>query len=314
MNTIDTNSKTGTKQPLLNVEEAIKMYKHLLKPDPTFGTDVYAHDYKSEGIVLIEDVSLQSKGLPIRFDCYAFILRLNGESTRSVEQHHYHIAPRSLQLINPGSLFSFEDISENATSFVLLFDKNFIVQKNLSTEVLNNLLNFHQKHIENIQLDGTLYVQVLEIYEQINAEFRIKGSGYKSLMKMYINQLLYLLQREKKRLHSVNSATQPEQLCSNYLSLIEEHFQEKKRVYEYAELLEITPNHLSETVQQTLNSSALSFIHKRLLKEIEYLLSFTNLSIKQIALKLNFDSSSQFGRFFKHNLGLTPKEFRRKNR
>ena len=310
------DNKEGTvnfKQPLLDVEKAIEMYKHLLKPDPNFGTDVFAHDYKSEGIVLIEDVSLQSKGVPIRFDCYAFILRLKGESNRSVNQHHYHIKPRSLQLINPGSLFSFEDISESANSFVLLFDKSFIMQENLSTEVTDRLLDFHQRHIENIQLDGTLYAQVLEIYEQINAEFRIKGSAYKSLMKTYINQLLYLLQREKEKLHSANSATQSEQLCSNYLSLIEEHFQEKKRVYEYAELLEITPNHLSETVQQTLNSSALSFIHKRLLKEIEYMLSFSGLSIKQIASKLNFDSASQFGRFFKHHRGVTPKEFRRRS-
>lgn len=308
------DNKDGTVdliQPLLDVEKAIKMYKHLLKPDPNFGTDVFAHDYKSEGIVLIEDVSLQSKGAPIRFDCYAFILRLKGESNRSVNQHHYHITPRSLQLINPGSLFSFEDISESANSFVLLFDKSFIMRENLSTEVLNRLLGFHQRHIENVQLDGTLYAQVIDIYEQINAEFRIKGSGYQSLMKMYINQLLYLLRREKERLHKQRVATQSEQLCSNYLSLIEEHFLEKKKVYEYAVLLEITPNHLSETVQQTLNSSALSFIHKRILKEIEYLLSFSDMSIKQIASALNFDSASQFGRFFKHNLGVTPKEFRR---
>jgi len=309
----DKDGTTDLKQPLLDVEKAIQMYKHLLKPDPNFGTDVFANNYKSEGIVLIEDVSLQSKGVPIRFDCYALILRLKGESNRSVNQHHYQIKPRSLQLINPGALFSFEDISESANSFVLLFDKSFIMQENLLPEVLERVLEFHQRHIENIQLDATLYAQVLEVYEQINTEFRMKGVGYKSLMKMYINQLLYLLQREKKNLHRVSSVTQSEQLCSNYLSLIEEHFQEKKRVYEYAELLEITPNHLSETVQQTLNSSALSFIHKRLLKEIEYLLLFSGLSIKQIASKLNFDSASQFGRFFKHHRGVTPKEFRRRS-
>jgi len=298
-------------QPLLDVEKSIEMYKHLLKPDPNFGTDVFAHDYSSEGIVLIEDVSLQAKGVPIRFDCYALILRLKGESNRSVNQHNYHIKPHSLQLINPGALFSFEDISKSANSFVLLFDKSFIIQENLSKEVLESLLEFHQRHIDNVQLDGPLYAQVLEIYEQINAEFRLKGSGHKNLMKMYINQLLYLLQREKEKLHRVTVLTQPEQLCSNYLSLIEEHFQNKKRVYDYAALLAITPNHLSETVQQTLNSSALSFIHKRILKEIEYLLSFSELSIKQIALKLNFDSASQFGRFFKHHRSVTPKEFRR---
>jgi len=129
---------------------------------------------------------------------------------------------------------------------------------------------------------------------------------------MYLNQLLYLLQREKEKLHTQNSCSKSQQLCSDYLSLIEEHFKSKKKVYEYAELLEITPNYLSEIIQENLNASALSFIHKRILKESEYLLSFTNKAVKQIAIELNFDSSSQFGRFFKHNSGVTPKEYRHK--
>ena len=299
--------------PLLNVDKAIKMYKHLLKENPNFGTDVYAHDFESEGIVLIEDESTQSKGQPIRFDCYALILRLKGKSRRSVNQHQYIIEPRSLQLINPGSLFSFEDISKSAKSFVLLFDNSFIAKDNLSAQVLNALLSFHQLHRENVQLDGSLYAQVLDIFEQINAEFRIKSSGYQSLMKMYINQLLYLLQREKEKLHKEESITQSEQICSDFLSLIEEYFEEKKRVYEYAALLGITANHLSETVQQTLGSNALSYIHRRILKEMEYLLCYSALSIKQIASKLNFDTVSQFGRFFKHHKGVAPKEFRFKH-
>ena len=250
-------------QPLLNVEEAIKMYKHLLKPEPDFGTDVYAHDFKSEGIVLIDDASTQSKGVPIRFDCYALILRLKGKSKRSVNQYHYTIEPRSLQLINPGALFSFEDISESARTFVLLFDESFIREDNLSNHMIDPLLSFHQHYTENVQLDGKLYAQVLEIFEQINAEFRIKNSGYQRLMKMYVNQLLYLLQREKEKLFKEKGITQSEQICSDFLSLIEEHFKNKNKVYEYAELLGITPNHLSDTVQKTLGNSALFYIHRR---------------------------------------------------
>ena len=308
------DTSAGVEYPLLNVEEAIKMYKHLLKPSPNFGTDVYADDYKSEGIVLIEDESTQSKGLPIRFDCYALILRLKGKSKRNVDQYHCTIEPRSLQLINPGSLFSFEDISKSAKTFVLLFDKKFIIEDNLSRHTLDSLLSFHQLYRENVQLDGSLYAQVLDIFEQINAEFRIKSNGYQNLMKMYINQLLYLLQREKEKLHKEDDITQAEQLCSHYLSLIEEHFEEKKKVYEYAALLGITPNHLSETVQQTLGNSALTYIHKRILKEMEFLLCHSTLSIKQIALKLNVGTASQLGRFFKQHKGVTPKYFRCKNK
>ena len=149
----DNNSSTEEEHPLLNVEEAIKRYKHLLKPNPNFGTDVYADGFISEGIVLIEDESTQSKGLPIRFDCYALILRLKGRSRRNVDQHNYMIEPHSLQLINPGSLFSFEDISQSAKTFVLLFDESFIAEDNLSEQVLNALLSFHQLHRENVQSD-----------------------------------------------------------------------------------------------------------------------------------------------------------------
>ncbi len=300
-------------EPVLNVKEAIEMYKHLLRPNPNFGTDIYSENFKSEGIVLIEDESLKSKGKPIRFECYALILRLKGKSKRSVSQYDYIIEPRSLQLVNPASLFSFEDISKSAKSFVLLFDKEFILEDNLSRELIEKLINFHSNYDENIQLDLNIYAQVLDIYEQINAEFRIRGSGYIELIKTYLNQLLYLLKREKEKLHSQKNHTKSEQLCSSFLSLIEEHFKSKKKVYEYAQFLGITPNYLSEITQENLNASALSFIHKRILKESEYLLSHTDIAIKQIALKLNFDSPSQFGRFFKHNNGISPKEFRFKH-
>lgn len=299
---------------ILNVEEAINIYKHLLKEKPTFGTDVFESDYVSEGIVLIEDESIQSKGIAIRFDCFALILRIKGESKRSVNQHYYDIEPRSLQLIYPGALFSFEDISLRAKSFVLLFDRSFIEEDNLSSSILDELLRFHQQHCENVQLDTVLYAQVLDIYEQINAEFRMKSSGYINLMKMYINQLLYLLQREKEKLHVETTRSKSEHICSHFVSLVEEHFQSKKRVYEYADILGVTANHLSDIVQSTLHVKALSLIHKRILKEAEYLLCYSELSVKQITSELNFESSSQFGRFFKHNRNLSPKEFRIINR
>ncbi len=87
---------------------------------------------------------------------------------------------------------------------------------------------------------------------------------------MYINQLLYLLQREKEKLFIQGKSTQAEEICTKFLS----------------------------------------FIHKRILKEIEFLLCHSDVSIKQIASQLNFDSASQLSRFFKHHNQIPPKIFR----
>ena len=48
------------------------------------------------------------------------ILRLHGSSTRNVNQYSYKIEPYSIQLINPGSLFSFDDISDSGETLVAI--------------------------------------------------------------------------------------------------------------------------------------------------------------------------------------------------
>ena len=78
----------------------------------------------------------------------------------------------------------------------------------------------------------------------------------------------------------------------------------------YADILEITPKHLGETIKMTLDKSALHFIHQRIIKEIQYLLVYSDLSIKQIAASLHFENSSEMGRFFKRYEGISPKNFK----
>ena len=199
-------------------------------------------------------------------------------------------------------------------TYVLLFDKAFIEEDNLSLGIQDSILDFHRMCQRDVVLDMTQYAQVIYIYEQLSSELKSKKSDYRSVVKMLINQLLFLLKREKLNSQLTQNFTRAQQVSSEYLVLIEENFCQKKSVKEYASILGITPKHLSETVKSTLNHSALSYIHLRILKEIQYLLCFGDMSIKQIAYALNFETPSQMGRFFKRYEGVSPKEYRLKNR
>ena len=68
--------------PLLTIEQSINAYKHLLKPDPGFGMDFFADDFEAKELVLLEDNKAGSQGIPLRFNYYALILRLKGETKR----------------------------------------------------------------------------------------------------------------------------------------------------------------------------------------------------------------------------------------
>ncbi len=304
----------GAILPLYTMEQTISTYKYLFQPNPTFGMDFFADDFEAKDVVLLLDDKAPSHGIPVRYDFYALFLRLKGDTVRSVNHFDYVIQPQALQLVCPGSIYSFRDISDESKTYVLLFDKSYIELHNLSLEILASLCAFHRKHQGDVVLDTASYAQVLAVYEQLNNELRRKQDGFKSMAKILITQLLFILKREKQRAGLPQNLTRAEQLSAEFLVLIEEHFWQKKSVKEYAELMGITPKHLSETVKATLSHSALSYIHLRIIKEIQYLLCFGNMSIKQVAYALNFESPSQLGRFFKRYEGVCPKEYRLKNK
>lgn len=303
-----------TRLPLFTIEQTVNTYKYLFEPNPVFGMDFFADDFEAEDIVLLDDTKTGSQGIPLRFGYYAFFLRLEGETIRTMNQFDYLIKPQSLQLVNPGTIYSFKDITEASRTFVLLFNKSFIGERNLSLEIQDPLLDFHRKHQQDVLLDLAQYAQVISIYEQLSSELKAKKEDYKIVSKMLINQLLYILKREKLNSGLKKNLTRAEQISSEFLILIEEHFWQKKSVKAYATILGITPKHLSETIKSTLHHSALSYIHVRIIKEIQYLLCFNNMSIKQISYALNFETLSQMGRFFKRHEGMSPKEYRLKNK
>ena len=300
--------------PLFTIEQTVNTYKYLFEPNPMFGMDFFADNFEAKEIVLLDDTKAGSQGIPIHFNYYALFLRIHGETKRTINQFHYLIKPQSLQLVNPGSIYSFKDTTHASRTYVLLFDKVFIEEDNLLPGIQDALLDFHRKCQQDIVLDTTQYAEALHIYEQLSTELRTQKDDYKIVSKMLINQLLFLLKREKLHFGLKQNHTRAEQICSEFLVLIEEHYWQKKSVKAYASILGITPKHLSETVKSTLHHSALSYIHVRIVKEIQYLLCFGGLSIKQISYALNFETVSQLGRFFKRHEGMSPKAYRLKHR
>ena len=300
--------------PLFTIEQTVNTYKYLFEPNPMFGMDFFADNFEAKEIVLLDDIKAGSQGIPIHFNYYALFLRIHGETKRTINQFNYLIKPHSLQLVNPGSIYSFKDITNASRTYVLLFNKAFIEEDSLTVEIQDSLLDFHRKCQQDIVLDTTQFAHAVSIYEQLSFELRAKNDDYKIVVKMLINQLLFLLKREKLNFGLKQNHTRAEQICSEFLVLIEEHYWQKKSVKAYASILGITPKHLSETVKATLHHAALSYIHVRIIKEIQYLLCFGGMSIKQIAYTLHFETLSQLGRFFKRYEGMSPKAYQLKHR
>lgn len=106
-------------------------------------------------------------------------------------------------------------------------------------------------------------------------------------------------------------STPQEIVYQKFIQLVNNYYIEKRTVEEYAELMNITAKHLSQTVKQTSGKNALAFINDRIIAEAKTLIRYTPLDIAEIAYQLNFSDPANFGKFFKKHTGSTPLEFRK---
>ncbi len=148
---------------------------------------------------------------------------------------------------------------------------------------------------------------IIEVYEGRSRERT-------QLLRDYLHILLLLIRDCYKARYTIfikEKATRAVQLTNAYVHLVEDHFRSMHEVRQYAELLHITPKHLSEVVKSTTGKPAHDLIYNRLLQEARTLLANTDLSIAEIAYTLHFDDQSHFSHFIKRKTGKTPMAIRK---
>jgi len=90
--------------------------------------------------------------------------------------------------------------------------------------------------------------------------------------------------------------------------LVEDKYSQWHSLALYAEHFGISPKSLTKKLNK-FHKKPSQIIYDRIIIEAKRLLYFSDLSIKEIAYKLNFDDPSHFSKFFKTNSGQNPSEF-----
>ena len=87
-----------------------------------------------------------------------------------------------------------------------------------------------------------------------------------------------------------------------------------RTVQKAGEMLNVSPKYLSKVISKAGGKTAMQYIHDYTMEAILYRLKYTDLSIKEIVVDMDFPNISFFGRFVKSMLGMSPREYREKLR
>ena len=138
----------------------------------------------------------------------------------------------------------------------------------------------------------------------------IEDNQQKAALNMVSSLVYYLVECKETYPKKSHALTRAEQICGQFITLVEMHCNEQHRVEWYADRLHLSPKYLSNIFKQTLNTSPNTFIDQAILRHAKSLLSSTSLSVQQISDQLGFQNQSHFGTFLKRQTGLNPSAFR----
>lgn len=95
-----------------------------------------------------------------------------------------------------------------------------------------------------------------------------------------------------------------------FVSMVEEHHRENWSLQRFAEALRTSVPRLRAICRCVTGESPIRIINERIALEAKRCLTYTSLSVSEIAYRLGFDDPSYFSRFFKSRCRQTPTEYR----
>lgn len=102
----------------------------------------------------------------------------------------------------------------------------------------------------------------------------------------------------------------PADLYNQLMSLVAAHYHEAHDVAYYADRLAITPRYLSQITSRVAARTPKQVIDGYITQEARQLLATSRLTVQQIAQRIGFTSQTMFSKFFHHQTGMSPTQFR----
>lgn len=109
------------------------------------------------------------------------------------------------------------------------------------------------------------------------------------------------------------SVRQSTLIYRRFMSLLAESNGRVRSVSVFANMMHVTPKYLSKCVKNESGRSPLDIIHETTAATIRRQLRYSNKTVKEICMELDFPNLSFFGKFVREHLGLSPTEFRQQN-
>lgn len=272
---------------------------------------VYTYNGHHNSQFNLTDVSeLKYKSDNQRDDLYKIVWAMNDDLKLGLDGYRVFLQKNHLLFATPLNKLDLD--IENKDIVVYTFNREFYCIRDHDAEVSCNgflflgssspiVVTLSEKEQKSFRLLYEFFIEEFETVDDIQGE----------MLLVLLKRLLIKSVRIARKTLPVEDMPQTKlNTIRKFNLLVEMHFREKHKVSEYAALLNMTPKSLSNLFSRYYNKSPLKIIAERIILESKRLLDFSDKNINEIGLTLGFEEVSHFSKFFKTQVGLSPKEYK----
>lgn len=247
-----------------------------------------------------------------KLDVAIGVICIRGTMKGTVNLKHYSAKAPGLFIVLPEQILQYEYLSEDYSGLFIIMSKKFTDSLFQSShERFPLLLSVNNNPWTPLNEDELALM--VDFYTMVQKIVREKDHPYRTeIVKHLIYAFFYGLGYQYLKIPENDRKSKQALLVEKFLNYAQANYKEQRGMEFYADMLCMTPKHMSKVIKETSGVAASDWIDNYVVLEAKALLNSTNMTIQQISDELNFPSQSFFGKYFKRHVGVSPKEYRKK--
>lgn len=268
-----------------------------------------------DNIALFDSLSkISGLTLPAKIDFILSVMCENGSLILNYDQRTFTLTKNCIMVLRPGHVVNSYQASADFRGHCIMVSSDYLGDTLPSmSRILPCMVSVMDRPViklsdEEAQNQLELYnILRKKAYDSGDRPFRTETVG--SMLKALFFETLGLYSEHSSD-KSVGKIRRKDAILYDFIQYVERDFRTERSVGYYAEKLCVSPKHLSAMVKEASGRTAGDWIDSYVIMEAKIMLRNTGMTVQEISAKLNFANQSFFGKYFKHLVGMSPKDYR----
>lgn len=278
----------------------------------TYSTETIADQIIKQGLMVFEDLSqLPSFEKPFVSPLIIIFLNHQGWLKTIFDMKNITFHPHDIVIVPPEHIIKVQESSDDYLVSLLVISPRFI--KKIINYQPNSQDHIEHQYVSTFHLNDEQYESILHYFRLLHAISEIKHPERDELLirQLNIGAELIEIYLQENGLIAIHEFNDDQQLLYRFQTAIVKHFRESREVQFYANLLCLSPKYFGSVIKKHTGIAANEWITNYVIIQAKSWLRFRqDLSIQQVSYELGFQDPAAFTRYFKANVGVSPKEYR----